>query len=411
MNVCIIGEIQLAEGVLRRIDFLFCRAFQQLLRFDRVGYQQSAVTVRRADDVLGVGVTVLRKLLQLLRRFVTLRQRETVIICHALQILTFIAHVIGADLFAVILHFLILKGKFVHANMLRLTDDGVLDLAELLLLRQRWAQPFLSLGIVILHLTLQFPPCLVARLHSRQPRHLVDDLIHQLFHGLWQIAVGFLAADLTELPRQVPDHLLRLRVDAGHLPHGLRQFQHGFSCFRHQFVSRFAFLLVDVQQLLSEDLIGQRGLDLPYPIFGQVCLIRLCRPRHHVDVRMIALVMEGGVPTEILRRDLHRRGDVIAVGTQQCAPCVRMVIPQPLRVLPVEGDDVRPHVAGVVIQFVRDSGEVNGIIVTEETVFTQPLRSRPQGDVLGVAFHRGEPVPIRFQRQRDERGRRCFCRV
>ena len=147
-----------------------------------------------------------------------------------MQILTRIAHVIGADLFAVILHFLVLEGKPVHADMLRLTDDRVLDLPELLLLRQRWAQTFLPLGIVILHLTLQFPPRLVARIHSGQPRHLVDDLIHQLFHGLWQIAVGFLAADLTELPRQIPDHLLRLRVDAGHLPHGLRQFQHGFSC-------------------------------------------------------------------------------------------------------------------------------------------------------------------------------------
>ena len=88
-----------------------------------------------------------------------------------------------------------------------------------------------------------------------------------------------------------------------------------------------------------------------------------------------------------------------------------MVIPQPLRVLPVEGDDVRPHVAGVVIQFIRDSGEVNGIIVTEETVLPQPLRSGPQGDVLGVTFHALYPIPIRFQRQRDERGRRCFCRV
>ena len=72
---------------------------------------------------------------------------------------------------------------------------------------------------------------------------------------------------------------------------------------------------------------------------------------------------------------------------------------------------MRPHVAGVVIQFVRDSGEVNGIIITKETVLPQPLRSRTQSDVLGVALHRGEPVPIRFQRQRDERGRGCFCWV
>ena len=85
-----------------------------------------------------------------------------------------------------------------------------------------------------------------------------------------------------------------------------------------------------------------------------------------------------------------------------------MVIPQPLRVLPVEGDDVRPHVAGVAIQFIRDSGEVNGIIVTEETVFPQPFRPRTQGDVLGVTFHALYPIPIRFQRQCDECGRGCF---
>ena len=256
------------------------------------------------------------------------------------------------------------------------------------MLRQRWTQPFLSLGIVILHLTLQFPPCLVARIHSRQPRHLVDDLIHQLFHGLWQIAVGFLAADLTELPRQIPDHLLRLRVDAGHLPHGLRQFQHGFPRFRHQFVSRFAFLFVDMEQFLAEDLIGERGLDLADTVFGQVRLIGFHRPRHHVDMRMIALIVEGGVPAEVLRWDLHRCGDVVAVGAEQCAPCVRVIIPKPLCVLPVEGDDVRPHVAGVVIQFVRDSGEVNGIVISEQAVFPQPFRSGPQGDVLGVALHR-----------------------
>ena len=126
---------------------------------------------------------------------------------------------------------------------------------------------------------------------------------------------------------------------------------------------------------------------------------------------MVALIVECRVPAEVLRRYFHRRGDVIAVGTQQCAPRLRVVVAKPLRVLPVEGDDVRPHVAGVVIQFVRDSGEVNGIVITEQAVFPQPLRSGPQGDVLGVTFHALYPIPIRFQRQRDECGRRCFCRV
>ena len=231
VNVCIVGEIQLAEGVLCRVQVLLGRAFQQLLCFDHVGDQQPAVTVRRADDVLGVGVTVLRKLLQLLRRFIPFLQRKALIVRHALQILTLITHIVGADLLTVILHVCIFEGDFVHADMLRFFYDRVLDLAKFLLLRQRRAYPLFRFGVVILHLTLQFPPCLVARIHGGQPRHLVDDLVHQLFHWLWQIAIGYLSADLTELLRQIPDHLLRLRVDAGHLPHGLRQFQHGFSCF------------------------------------------------------------------------------------------------------------------------------------------------------------------------------------
>ena len=137
MHICIIREIQLAEGVLCYVQVLLGGAFQQLLCFDRVGDQQPAVAVRRADDVLGVGIACIRKLFQLLRRLVTLLQRETIIVRHALQILTLVAHVIGADLLAVILHFLVLKGKSVHAKMLRLFDDGVLDLTKFFLLRQR----------------------------------------------------------------------------------------------------------------------------------------------------------------------------------------------------------------------------------------------------------------------------------
>ena len=71
-----------------------------------------------------------------------------------------------------------------------------------------------------------------------------------------------------------------------------------------------------MEQLLTEYLIGESGLDLPNTILGEVCLIRFHRPSHHVDVGMIALIVERGVPVEILRRYLHRRGDVIAVGTQ-----------------------------------------------------------------------------------------------
>ena len=50
----IIGEVQLAQRILRRVDFLRGCTFQQFSCFYRVQYQQPTVTVRRADDVLCV---------------------------------------------------------------------------------------------------------------------------------------------------------------------------------------------------------------------------------------------------------------------------------------------------------------------------------------------------------------------
>ena len=92
MNVGIVGEIQLAEGVLRYVQVLLGGAFQELLCFGCVRYQQSAVAVRRADDVLRVGVACIRQPLQLLCRFVPFLQRKALVVSHALQILTLIAH-------------------------------------------------------------------------------------------------------------------------------------------------------------------------------------------------------------------------------------------------------------------------------------------------------------------------------
>ena len=103
--------------------------------------------------------------------------------------------------------------------MLRFLDDRVLDLPELFLLRQRWTYPLFLFGIIVLHLALKFPPCLIALIYDGQAHHLAYDLIHQFLHWLRQVAIGFLTADLTKLPRQVPNHLLRFWMVTGHLLH------------------------------------------------------------------------------------------------------------------------------------------------------------------------------------------------
>ena len=67
-----------------------------------------------------------------------------------------------------------------------------------------------------------------------------------------------------------------------------------------------ALVLIDVQQLLLKDLVGQYGFYLPDTIPVQVRLPRLFRPRHHVDVWMTALVVERRVPAKILRRNVEK---------------------------------------------------------------------------------------------------------
>ena len=61
----------------------------------------------------------------------------------------------------------------------------------------------------------------------------------------------------------------------------------------------------------------------------------------------VPLVMVRRVPVEVLRWDVHGCRDVVAVRTEQSPPRLCVVVTKTLRVLPVQGEDVRPDAAGV----------------------------------------------------------------
>ena len=88
---------------------------------------------------------------------------------------------------------------------------------------------------------------------------------------------------------------------------------------------------------------------------------------------MVTLIMEGSVPAEVLGRDVHRRGDVVAVGSEEIPPLRRVVIPQPLRILSLKRNNVGPDVAGVLVDLPDGRGQVNGVLVTEQAVGAGPL--------------------------------------
>ena len=117
---------------------------------------------------------------------------------------------------------------------------------------------------------------------------------------------------------------------------------------------------------------------------------------------MVTFIMECRVPPEVLRRDVHGCRDVVAVRPEQSPPCLRIVVAKPLRVLPVQGEDVCPDVSGVVLQFRHGGIQIHMICITEQTVVTKTLCTRPGCDVLHVAIRLLHLLPVFLQRQRDE---------
>ena len=116
-------------------------------------------------------------------------------------------------------------------------------------------------------------------------------------------------------------------------------------------------------------------------------------------MRVMALIMEGGVPTEVSGRDIHGGGNFVAVGAEQIPPRLRVIVTEALGVLSLEGDDVRPDVAWVLAQLCHCFFKVNDILVTEQSMAAQPLYPRPGSDVLHIGFGLVHFRPVAFQRR------------
>ena len=158
-----------------------------------------------------------------------------------------------------------------------------------------------------------------------------------------------------------------------------------------------------MEHFVAENIVGELGLDLTDTFLGEIGLSRLCGPGHHVDVRVLALVVEGSVPAEVVGWDLHCRRDVAAVRSNEISPRRGVIEAEPGSILTLEGDDVRPHVSGVALQLRHGFLQRDGITITEQAMSADALSMRPGGDVLHVLLRLVNGIPVGFESQRDER--------
>ena len=166
------------------------------------------------------------------------------------------------------------------------------------------------------------------------------------------------------------------------------QLCHGALRIPAQSVPVFGFLFVDVEQILLEDPPAEGGLHLLDTLPGEVALLGIGGEHHHVDMDAVLLAVEGGVPAQVLQRDLIPPGDLRRAGAHQLPPALRVVVAQPFRVLPADGHHRRPHTAGVLRHPPDGLGEIAYLAPgAPQAVLTVQLHAGAVGHVVQVVLH------------------------
>ena len=160
--------------------------------------------------------------------------------------------------------------------------------------------------VVTLQLVPKLIPLFIALCHLRDLGQFVHDGVHLRLYRFFQVAVDLFALVVLQHPGQRLHLLHDDRTVAQACLHLPDEPSHGL----HRRVPHLAvgqiFFLVEGQQLVPEDLIGQLGAHLLDAFFREIPLLGVRRPDHHVDVGVVLFVVEGGTPTKIAWRNFHR---------------------------------------------------------------------------------------------------------
>ena len=120
---------------------------------------------------------------------------------------------------------------------------------------------------------------------------------------------------------------------------------------------------------------------------------------------MMTLVVEGGVPMEILRRYLEIFCNDSRLGTEHLPPSFSLIVSEALCILTAQRDDHRPHISVIVVQFLRDLVELDGdTVIGEQTVRAEAFGSRSGSNIVCVGLGLHHLVSVIFQSAGDELG-------
>ena len=204
-------------------------------------------------------------------------------------------------------HGFVFKGQEAETNVLGLPDHIVFDFAKLFLLREGKMLPG-GVVVVLVQLIPNAIPGFIALGHLWLLGQLIHDVVHQGLQGLLQIAVLLFPACGFQGLYQLAHVLLNDGAVAQLMCHLANQLPHGVLGRLREFLVGNILSLVERIHLIPEDAVGQLGAHGRNAVSGQEALLGMIGPHHHVNVRVMSLVVEGCVPAEVIGGDLHSLG-------------------------------------------------------------------------------------------------------
>ena len=92
-----------------------------------------------------------------------------------------------------------------------------------------------------------------------------------------------------------------------------------------------------------------------------------------MDMGMVSLVMKSRIPPQMVHWNLEIFGKGRRLSPEEIPPTAPVVEAQPGGIFPFQGEDVRPYLSSVVVQFFHGLCQVHAVLITKQTM--PPSRS------------------------------------
>ena len=146
-------------------------------------------------------------------------------------------------------------------------------------------------------------------------------------------------------------------------------------------------LFINAEQILLKDIFGQGRAHLRHTLFSEEPFLLYGRVRQQMDVGMMALIVKGGIPFQMIHGDLQAIGQSLCLCPEHIPPPDAGIETEALRIFSAQRNNKCPHISLMSIQLLGYLFQLYlDTIIREQPMVAEPFRTGPGADVVGIGF-------------------------